>query len=141
MAGRHAWPVSATLGVRLAVVSEEGDVGENDTINEGSNIGERLGKLKKSESVYLHHGRRKTIVVDRILIGRAKDCQIVISDKLVSRHHALVQKIRDGYYITDLDSTNGVFVNGESIEAGTYVQLGASDVITVGRTELRLLAD
>ncbi len=115
-------------------------MGGDDTIIGDSNLGERLGRLRKSESVYLHHGRRKTLVVDRIVIGRARDCSIIVTDNLVSRHHAVVQKIRNAYYITDLDSTNGVRVNGQRITAGSYVRLNASDVITVGRTELRLLA-
>ena len=115
-------------------------MGEDDTIIGSSSLGERLGKLRKSESVYLHHGRRKTLVVDRIVIGRAKDSAIVISDKLASRHHAVVQKIRDKYYITDLHSTNGVLINGEKIAAGAYVRLQPTDTITIGRTELRFLA-
>ncbi len=112
----------------------------DDTIFGQSRLGKRLGRLRKSERVYLHHGRRRTLVVDRIVIGRAKECQIVVSDNLVSRHHAAVQKIRDDYYITDLDSTNGVLVNGDPIKPGTYVLIKPSDVITVGRTELNFLA-
>ena len=113
--------------------------GENDTIIGDSNLGERLRKLTKSESVYLHHGRRRTRVVDRIVIGRAADCDIIVTDRLASRHHAEVQKIRDAYYITDHTSTNGVLVNGNRIEPGTYVRLRATDIITIGRTELRFV--
>lgn len=112
---------------------------DKETIISNSNLGERLGKIRKSESVYLHHGKRKTLLADRILIGRSQDCDIVISDNLTSRHHALVQKIRDAYFITDQYSTNGVLVNGKKIEPGSYVRLKAADTIVIGRTELHLL--
>ncbi|AHC15750.1 FHA domain-containing protein [Salinispira pacifica] len=111
----------------------------SDTIAGSSSLGERLGKIKRSETVYLHHGKRKTLIRDRITIGRSSDCDIIISDNLTSRHHALIQKIKNAYFITDEDSTNGVLVNGQVIEKGTYVRLHPSDTITIGRTELHLL--
>jgi pSer/pThr/pTyr-binding forkhead associated (FHA) protein len=110
-------------------------MGANDTISGGSNLGKRLGKIRHSETVYLHHGKRKTQVTDRISIGRSRDCDIVIEDNLASRYHALVQKIKNAYFICDMESTNGVRVNGETIEPGSYVRLHSTDRITIGRTE------
>ncbi len=125
---------AGTISARAARVA-----GDDETIIGNSNLGERLGKLRKSESVYLHHGRRRTRVIERIVIGRTRECDIVVTDKLASRHHAEVQKIRNAYYITDCSSTNGVLVNGKRIEPGTYVRLRATDTITIGRTELRFV--
>ncbi len=108
---------------------------KHDTIAGNSNLGERLGKIRHSETVYLHHGRRKTQITDSITIGRSKDCDIVLEDTLASRQHAVVQKIKEAYFICDQDSTNGVRVNGEAIEPGSYVRLYSTDLITIGRTE------
>lgn len=111
----------------------------NDTIAGNSHVGERLGKIKKAEAVYLHIGKKKTLITDRISIGRSRDNHIIIDDHLVSRNHAVIQKIREAYFITDLNSTNGVLVNGEKIIPGKYIRIKTTDVITIGRTELKLL--
>lgn len=52
-----------------------------------------------------------------MLIGRQEDCTIFLDDRAVSRHHARITRQDDGYYIEDLDSKNGTFVNGEAVSA------------------------
>ncbi|MDW8318701.1 MAG: FHA domain-containing protein [Anaerolineae bacterium] len=67
-------------------------------------------------------GRRWPLSRDRILIGRHPDCDIVLPDRLVSRHHAQVTRDpeRQAYILEDLRSKNGTFVNGQEIH-GPYV--------------------
>lgn len=67
-------------------------------------------------------GRRWPLNRDRILIGRHPDCDIVLPDRLVSRHHAQVVRDpeRQAYILEDLHSKNGTFVNGQEIH-GPYV--------------------
>jgi sigma-B regulation protein RsbU (phosphoserine phosphatase) len=48
---------------------------------------------------------------DRIVLGRHPDCNIVLEVGAVSRQHAQILKIGDDYYIEDLHSRNGTFVN------------------------------
>jgi two-component system cell cycle response regulator len=58
-------------------------------------------------------GRR--VVVDRsLLIGRDPAADLALSDALISWHHALVEDRGDGFALSDLGSTNGTTVNGES---------------------------
>lgn len=47
-------------------------------------------------------------------VGRSKDNDIVIDYRGVSSHHARIN-CEDNYYITDLRSTNGTYVNGKKI--------------------------
>src|SRR3990172_12946533 len=49
-------------------------------------------------------------------IGRAEDNQLVLSDPLVSRHHARLEWAGDGYCISDLGSANGTRVDGAEID-------------------------
>jgi anti-anti-sigma factor len=71
-------------------------------------------------------------------MGREADCDLVITDPLVSRRHAEIQ-VRDGTpYITDLGSVNGTWVNGKQISAERPLQGG--DVIEVGDTKLSVRA-
>jgi len=49
-------------------------------------------------------------------IGRDRQLSISIADRRLSRHHAAIQYIEDdGFYLVDLDSTNGSFINGEPV--------------------------
>lgn len=70
---------------------------------------------------------------ERMIIGRLRSCEICLEDINVSREHAALQHGPEGWTITDLDSTNGTFVNGERISRAL---LKDGDVITVGVSEL-----
>ena len=56
-------------------------------------------------------------------IGKSQTCSLVIADKVVSRHHAEVVQYGDKYFIKDLSSTNGTFINGNKLMADTDVEL------------------
>lgn len=63
-------------------------------------------------------------------VGRAEDADIVITDEGVSRRHARFYLRDQGAYVEDLDSSNGVYVNGERIERFEHLEQG--DKITLG---------
>jgi pSer/pThr/pTyr-binding forkhead associated (FHA) protein len=54
-------------------------------------------------------------------VGRSSDNDICISDIGASRHHATFVKKDDSIFITDLKSSQGVFIDGEKIEPGLEV--------------------
>lgn len=66
------------------------------------------------------------------IVGRDRQLAIPIQDRWLSRRHAAIQYIQNqGFYLVDLDSTNGSFVNGEPIHGrcllkdGDRVRLGS----------------
>lgn len=68
-----------------------------------------------------------------LYIGRHASNELRISDPRISRVHAQITYDGDGYAITDLDSTNGVYVNGQRIPRhSTRVTLHEGDVIEIG---------
>ena len=70
-----------------------------------------------------------------ISIGRSKDNDIVIDDLSVSRKHAILEKDETGkFYITDLNSSNGTFVNNVRITEKTAIT--TNDHILLGKTTL-----
>lgn len=71
-------------------------------------------------------------------VGRNASCQLSLDDPLVSRRHALFEVNPGGVTVEDLNSRNGVIVNGHRIEA--KVQLSVGDRILIGSQELTLLA-
>lgn len=71
-------------------------------------------------------------------VGRNASCQLSLDDPLVSRRHALFEIGSTGVTVEDLNSRNGVIVNGHRID--TKVGLTVGDRILIGSQELTLLA-
>jgi DNA-binding response OmpR family regulator len=75
------------------------------------------------------NGVRWTLEGDEFLIGRGADCDLIIPDRQVSRHHAVVRRTVDGFVLEDLASKNGTHVNGTAVTRPMRLQDG--DVIHV----------
>ena len=71
---------------------------------------------------------QKKEIVDLITIGRGADCDIVLDEDCVSSRHACVRKEQDEYFLIDLNSVNGVFLNGEQVDEA---KLKDGDVIRI----------
>ena len=63
-------------------------------------------------------------------IGRRPDSDIFLDDITVSRHHALIEKVRQEYVIKDLESLNGTYLNGKIINES---RLNNGDRIQIGK--------
>ena len=63
-----------------------------------------------------YKGNEYLLTGSEFMIGRAKDCNLVLDESTVSAKHAKITKIGDNYEIMDLNSTNGTFVNGVKVE-------------------------
>jgi serine phosphatase RsbU (regulator of sigma subunit) len=81
----------------------------------------------------LDQGKRPAQIVElrgeRILLGRHPNCQIVLDNAAVSRHHAQILESHGHYYLEDLRSRNHTYLNGEVLEGRT--ELNDADVIKV----------
>ncbi len=72
-----------------------------------------------------------------VIVGRSSDCDIVIRDDTVSRQHSRIDKLEGGQYrITDLESTNGTFLNGRKLRGDAALEL--DDFILIGDFGLSL---
>lgn len=109
----------------------------NETIQSFSPVGQQLNSYKESKSAtYLMFNKKKIELVAQITIGRDTDNDIIVDNRLASRHHAIIQKIKDAYFLKDTNSTNGTYLNDRQIPPDKYVKLNAGDKITVGNTSL-----
>jgi hypothetical protein len=52
---------------------------------------------------------------DITLVGRSKDCRIMLPSNTVSRHHARIRRESGRYLLRDLGSTNGTLLNSEPV--------------------------
>lgn len=68
------------------------------------------------------------------VLGRSQQCDIMIDDAGASRRHAEIRLVDGGCIIVDLNSTNGIYVNGDRVER---VVLADGDKISIGRTHVR----
>ncbi|UCH08730.1 MAG: FHA domain-containing protein, partial [Deltaproteobacteria bacterium] len=73
---------------------------------------------------------------DTTTFGRGRDNDIRISDKAVSRHHGKFVKGNDQLFVVDLNSLQGIFVDGEKIEPEHDVELTKDSSICIGKTVL-----
>ena len=78
-------------------------------------------------------GEQYTLPAHAVVIGRSKDCDIRLTDPNVSRRHAEIRPDGDGYVVVDLDSTNGIEVDGRRVKELT---LADGDRFTLGTTEV-----
>jgi pSer/pThr/pTyr-binding forkhead associated (FHA) protein len=75
-------------------------------------------------------GRELPLTRERIIIGRGEFNDIALPGKSVSRAHAAVLVRNGEYWIEDLNSQNGVVVNGEAIVDGRRLTIG--DRVQIG---------
>lgn len=71
-------------------------------------------------------------------IGRAAGCNLPIQGEGLSREHAWVRKEEEVWFVYDLKSTNGIYVNGERV---CKAALGPGDVIGLGRSVVLKLVE
>jgi pSer/pThr/pTyr-binding forkhead associated (FHA) protein len=87
-------------------------------------------------SILVHEdGADRTVPLAKevVTIGRLAECDIVLKDKGASRRHAQV-RVKDGVAtLTDLGSTNGTRLNGQTVQTRA---LEDGDLITIGTTTL-----
>ena len=83
-------------------------------------------------------GRRTVLSGDRAVIGRSRECDLVVDDPNISRRHAELRREGESWTVVDLGSTNGIKVNGRRTDSAA---LRPGDELTLGVTELTFELD
>lgn len=103
------------------------------TMAVGADEARELGLTR--EKITLAAGGQSYEVNKRVvLIGRSRQCDLVLADPNVSRRHAELRQRGNDYVIVDLGSTNGVEINGRRVKTKT---LNNGDLINLGTTRVR----
>lgn len=76
-------------------------------------------------------------VTSTISIGRREDNSIVLNDQFVSSYHAKIYVKNNDFYLEDLASTNGTFINDSKVEG--RVRLRVNDQIKMGSTVFKVI--
>jgi hypothetical protein len=99
--------------------------------------GAELGRLVVVASPAGEPAEGTSLALDAIAtIGRDVNNAVVVEDQFVSAEHAILTFRGRAWYVEDLGSTNGTFVNGSPVDG--VAPLGFGDVVQVGQVRLRL---
>jgi signal transduction histidine kinase len=99
---------------------------------------------RHSLSIRDRHGFERTIPISRsVTLGRQSQCDIVLSDSMVSRNHLRIEQIEGEWWVEDLGSSHGTYFKDERItrlkwEAGTTIRLADGAYYLALRTEAAL---
>lgn len=97
-------------------------------------LAERAHTAPAPRALLLLDGRRVLVAPGGALLGRSRECDVVLDDAGVSRRHAQIRSDAEGWTIEDLRSTNGVRVNDGPVNGAQ--RLRAGDRIGLGSTEM-----
>ena len=92
-----------------------------------------------TQSVWLEApGGQRTPVRGSCFLGRSAACEVVIANAKASRQHALIHGQQErGFWLTDLGSANGTFLNGRRV--GQPCRLSDGDVISIAEVALTFI--
>lgn len=91
-----------------------------------------------SESERRIYGGNIVLKDDNTIIGSNKAiCDCVIDNQTISRNHIRVSKIDNRYYVTDLNSTNGTYINGVRFMQNETKEIISGDELMIGRIKLK----
>jgi hypothetical protein len=114
-----------------------GEAGHTSVYSTAKRIAEPLAEAteaRRTRAQLRVEGRATILGSAGAVLGRAKDCDVVVADENVSRRHAEVRTTGSTWTVRDLGSTNGVKVNGHRIEGAQPLRDG--DVIRLGLSEI-----
>lgn len=95
---------------------------------------EERARARSQSALLLLDGKRLVVGPTGVVLGRSRDCDVVLSDPNVSREHAEIRPRGGSWVLTDLGSTNGSCLNGrridhpEVLKPGDEIELGTSIV-------------
>jgi len=75
---------------------------------------------------------RRHVFEEQAIVGRDADCDISLSNRSISRRHALLEKTVNGWFLRDLGSANGTFLKGARV---TEAPLSPGAALRFGEVE------
>ena len=82
-------------------------------------------------------GRSVVLHKERMVVGRAPDCDIVLDDRFASRVHASITRLESAFAVEDVGSKNGVLLNNERLSTGIKGILADGAVVTFAQTRFK----
>ncbi|TXG89599.1 FHA domain-containing protein [Rhodococcus rhodnii] len=110
------------------------------TRSRGGSVLQSLGKQKVARTLVVTQGAlagtRIPLGTQPVLIGRADDSTLVLTDDYASTRHARLSPRGTDWYVEDLGSTNGTYLDRAKVTTAVRVPLGTP--VRVGKTVIEL---
>src|SRR3954463_10451689 len=124
---------------------QQADHGNTMVYSTADRVQEPLREERASRAgraVLVAEGKRHAIAPGGAMIGRSRDCDIVLADSNVSRRHAEIRPGAQGRWtVADLGSTNGVRFNGRDVQSGHAQPLNSGAHLAIGTADARFEVD
>jgi hypothetical protein len=115
----------------------QGDEGHTMVYSSSARLQEQLGEpdpRRGGAFLRVQDGRAEPVGSRGAVMGRSRDCDVVLDDPNVSRRHAEVRPSGGSWIVNDLGSTNGIKLNGRRVEGPQSLKRG--DVIELGTSRV-----
>lgn len=89
--------------------------------------------INKGNEVVTH-----VIDSDKVIIGRAIDATLPVSDPSISRHHMVISVLNGCMYLQDNESANGTFLNSDPLPSNQEIEIVESDLISIGNSKITM---
>jgi len=116
----------------------QGDEGHTMVYTASERLSEQLREPdhRRGAAKLRFEGKTAVLRSSGAVIGRSRECDVVLSDQNVSRKHAEVRPSGGKWIVKDLGSTNGVKVNGQRVDPARPQSLKPGDTIELGTSTI-----
>lgn len=73
-----------------------------------------------------------------VTVGRSPKCDLVIPHESISRKHCQIEILKGVFYLTDLQSSNGITIDGKKIPPNTKVPITSTSHVSLGKLECEI---
>jgi hypothetical protein len=117
-----------------ALAARQGAKLEADSVSEGQ---DRLASPPQGHLLITKSGKTlaRSALGQRTLLGRSEHNDVCLPSPYLSRHHAVIVGTPEGYYLVDLNSVNGIVLNGHRVERAVLCD---QDVLSIGPFRLKV---
>ncbi len=120
-----------------AVEPAQGDAGNTMVYSTAERLAQPLeerAQARQSTAAVVHDGKRVVIGAGGAVLGRSRECDVVLADPNISRRHAEIRPRGGSWVLSDVGSTNGVAIGGVRVERPRVLAPG--DVIELGHSRV-----
>jgi hypothetical protein len=125
------------ISARFAELEDE--AGFNTMVEDVPSGGKRKSSAQRRLDIVEIAKAKGNPYPDRISVGRARNCDVVLRDPSVSKLHAHFRIKGTAYELVDLKSQNGTCVNGKPLGADEPEAVSSGDVLLFGSVSARLV--
>ncbi|HEY7076795.1 MAG TPA: DUF3662 and FHA domain-containing protein [Solirubrobacteraceae bacterium] len=116
----------------------QGDEGHTMVYSTSERVSEQLREPdpRRARARLRVNGRVHPVASGGAMLGRSRDCDVILDDANVSRHHAEIRPSGGSWTVRDLGSTNGVKVNGRRVDPQRPQSLKRGDELEIGTSHV-----